>query len=154
MAVVQMMDDFGFASHQSTIHCKNPKAKHQLIIIYKNYTDHVEKGVAWPSKPVFSLWFTAWYVCCTVILVKHSIYISYSFTSNELSVRATTKATTNTCSCHKWMKQSDYNYWLLMVNLEFNRSRSNRKLCQTQKIWCECNLHHRLQKKETLLLTK
>jgi hypothetical protein len=58
MAVVQMMADFDFASDQSTIPCKNPKANHQLIIIY-NYTDHVAKGIGWPSKPLLSLWLIA-----------------------------------------------------------------------------------------------
>jgi len=108
------MADYGFPSDQSTLHCKSPKANHQLIITYKNYTDHTAKRIAWPSKPLLSLWLTAWYVRCTVILAKHSIHISHSFTS-EFSVRATT----NTCSCQKRTKQSDYNCCLLMVNLEF-----------------------------------
>jgi hypothetical protein len=56
---VQMMADFGFASYRSTLHCKNPKANHQLIITHKNYTDHAAKGIAWPSKPLLSLWLTA-----------------------------------------------------------------------------------------------
>jgi hypothetical protein len=54
-----MMADFGFASDQSTLHCKNPKANHQLIITYKNYTDHAAKGIAWSSKPLLFLWLTA-----------------------------------------------------------------------------------------------
>jgi hypothetical protein len=54
-----MMVDFGFALDQSTLHCKSPKANHQLIIIDKNYADHAAKGIAWRSMSLLSLWLTA-----------------------------------------------------------------------------------------------
>lgn len=143
-----MVADFGFVLDQSTLHDKNPKANHQLIITYKNYTYHVAKGIAWPSKPLLSLWLTAWYVGCTVIPAKHSIHISYSFTF-EFSVRAT-----STCSCQKWMKQSDY-YWLLMVNLfrVFTEADQIKNFATHRKFEVSVTCITECRKKVTLLLT-